>query len=405
MSAPLLEKIPKFLDPIPGGGKLIHAVDFIVNWARANSLWPLVYGTSCCAIEMMAVGSSHHDWARFGVEVARATPRQADLIILAGTLVEKMEPYLKKLYDQMPAPKYVIAMGACTITGGPFYYDNYSVIKGADRSVPVDVYIPGCPPCPEALLYGIMQLQELIKKESIRNPRKANPINLKAPINEWEGARDAWKLVEERKDAEMAELRAKFKEENPDFKGYKHIKKATEIFDEVPVKHPKKRGRKNSEIYTLIQENFSDVGIFRNKDLSTLDEPAYDLDLLVKNDQYFSLINFLKRHQEIKANFCLQLFAVDWEDHFDLVVHLKSIDFGHEFFVRTSIMDRENPQIDSITPIFKGAHFHERETYDFFGIVFKGHPDLRRLFTAENLQGFPLRKDFVDETRIIKRGY
>ena len=141
-------------------------VDTIYTWARSNSVWPLTYGTSCCAIEMMSVGMSRFDISRFGSEVFRATPRQADLIITAGTITRKMAPALVRLYQQLPEPKYVIAMGACTITGGMFH-DSYSVVQGVDRLIPVDVYVPGCPPRPEGLLHGLFTLQRKIRKEKL----------------------------------------------------------------------------------------------------------------------------------------------------------------------------------------------------------------------------------------------
>jgi len=159
----------------PGGGVVAGAFSDIVNWARSNSLWPLTFATSCCGIEMMSVASAKYDFSRFGFEVARATPRQADVIIIAGTIVNKMAPVLKRLYDQMADPKYVIAMGACAISGGPFFYNTYSVVKGADHVIPVDVYIPGCPPRPEALLHALIALQEKIKsgltREQIREEK------------------------------------------------------------------------------------------------------------------------------------------------------------------------------------------------------------------------------------------
>ena len=142
----------------------IGVLDELINWGRSNSLWPLTFATSCCGIEFMSVGAARYDFARFGFEVARASPRQADVIIVAGTITHKMAPVLKRLYDQMAEPKYVVAVGGCTISGGPFRR-SYHVVNGIDRIIPVDVYIPGCPPRPEAFFYGMMQLQRKIRVE------------------------------------------------------------------------------------------------------------------------------------------------------------------------------------------------------------------------------------------------
>ena len=155
-----------------GSNVIVSTLESLMNWGRSNSVWPLTFATSCCGIEMMAAGAPRHDFARFGIEVYRASPRQADVIVVAGTIVKKMVPVLKRLYDQMPEPKYVIAMGACACSGGPFYYNSYSVIRGVDTVIPVDVYIPGCPPRPEALLYGIMQLQRKIKTQRSERTEK-----------------------------------------------------------------------------------------------------------------------------------------------------------------------------------------------------------------------------------------
>ena len=148
---------------------LTTTVEKMVNWARRSSIWPVTFGLACCAIEMMAAGASRFDMDRFGAGAFRATPRQADLMIVAGTVTFKMASRVQRLYHLMPEPKFVIAMGACTVGGGPYFKWGYHVVKGVDLVVPVDVYVPGCPPRPEALLEGIVKLQEMIGQESLKD--------------------------------------------------------------------------------------------------------------------------------------------------------------------------------------------------------------------------------------------
>lgn len=164
----LVEKIPAsgLIEKLPGGQILLTTSENILKWGKASSLWPMTFGLACCAIEMIATGASRFDIDRFGAGVFRASPRQCDVIIVAGTICVKMGDCMKRLYAQMPEPKYVIAMGNCAISGGIFCYDTYSVVKGTEElGIPVDVYIPGCPPRPENLIFGLIKLQEKIRNK------------------------------------------------------------------------------------------------------------------------------------------------------------------------------------------------------------------------------------------------
>jgi NADH-quinone oxidoreductase subunit B len=144
----------------------VTSVEWLYNWTRVSSMWALLFGLACCAFEMIAAANPRYDWARFGMDIMRPSPRQSDLMIISGTVTKKMLPQVVRIYDQMAEPKYVLAMGACAISGGPFK-EGYSVVSGIDKYIPVDVYVPGCPPTPEALINGVLEVKEMVKKQKI----------------------------------------------------------------------------------------------------------------------------------------------------------------------------------------------------------------------------------------------
>ena len=172
----------KLADELKSQGIHVTSFEQLINWGRSRSLWPLQFGLACCAIEMISATMAKYDMARFGAEVFRPSPRQADLMIVAGTVTKKMAPQVVRLYNQMAEPKYVLAMGACAISGGPFK-EGYNVLKGVDRFIPVDVVVPGCPPRPEALLEGLITLQKIIQQEKLVGPHRARHADPSGPAD------------------------------------------------------------------------------------------------------------------------------------------------------------------------------------------------------------------------------
>lgn len=410
---------PKILDPIPGGKYVVNAIDYVVNWARANSIWPLTYGTSCCAIEMMSSSMARYDIARFGSEVFRASPRQADLFILAGTITRRMAPAIQMLWEQIPGPKYAIAMGACTISGGPFIYDNYAVVRGAQNLIPVDVFVPGCPPRPEALFHGLLTLRNKILHETCRSPWHEGEAKDVSTMDRYREAAKTWAALEHIKDEEMAEARAKFKEENPDYKSsFKPIRIKKEDFPEVERVPFKRLGLTQSELFEKLRTKFPNITVHTHSEDPIEDVVAQmpadrPLEVMVEPKEYVQIVEFVKNDPEFKMDFLIDVTAIDYDDHFDLVTQLRSMDIGHKLFLCVqlkkdfSIEEEVRPtsllaSVATISHLYPAAEFKEREVYDMFGINFEGHPDQRRIFLDKDFVGYPLRKDFT-HPEMIKR--
>jgi NADH-quinone oxidoreductase B subunit len=408
----IINYAPKILDPIPGGKYVVNAIDYVVNWARANSIWPLTYGTSCCAIEMMSSSMARYDIARFGSEVFRSSPRQADLFILAGTITRRMAPAIQMLWEQIPGPKYAIAMGACTISGGPFIYDNYSVVRGAQNLIPVDVFVPGCPPRPEALFHGLLTLREKILKETCRNPWHEGAPKDVSTMDRYREAAKTWAALEEMKDEEMAEARAKFKEENPDYKSsFKPIRIKKEDFPEVERVPFKRMGLTQSDIYAKLKEKFPAVTVHTHSEDPVEDVVAAmpadrPLEVMVTPEDYLPMVEFIKNDASLKMDYLIDIVGIDYDDHFDVVSQFRSMEHGHKLFLCLQLKkDFSIPEeqratallahAPSISHLYPAAEFKEREVYDMFGIDFVGHPDQRRIFLDDDFVGYPLRKDFT----------
>jgi NADH-quinone oxidoreductase subunit C/D len=423
--------------------KLLGMVDIVYNWGRRSSLWPLGFGLACCAIEMICTASSRFDIARFGAEVFRGSPRQADVMIVSGTVTKTMMPMIARLYDQMPEPKYVISMGACASGGGPFK-EGYNVVSGIDKYLPVDVYVPGCPPTPQALLNGLIMLQKKIDGERFTQApwyrgevERDVPIPVLGPdlvdirLLEVTAEKTAQGLVEAREEtlvkptkipAPQPEVEATEApvEAAPAAKGPSKLdmiraKSAgtapapSPVAEEAakpapaakPAGKPTKKQKKAEARPSL--RWIGEVGLKQlvdrlNAKLGAGTGTIIQAGILIPAEKLVAACRYLCDDDPIRFDYLASLQSVHFEDCIEINYQLDSTaNQGKmiELRVRTSEKDGE-AEIPSVNSVWRGADFQEREVYDMMGVRFTGHPELKRILMWDGYAYWPLRKDFLE---------
>jgi NADH-quinone oxidoreductase subunit C/D len=357
------------------GNVFLTKLSQIYGWGRKYSLWPLAFGLACCAFEFFASGASRFDFGRWGMDLFRASPRAADLIIISGTVTKKMVPLIVRLYNQMAEPKYVLSMGACANGGGPFK-EGYGVVSGIDKFLPVDVYVPGCPPTPEALITGFMALHEKIQNEKINEVRWYR----KEPIPEVPVPLYGPDLIDTRQIPQLS----------------KATRMATAVvpkreFEPATVEDP---------------PHMSWAGSMACADLEAVHDrlnqavPGGVVDregdwLVLAPEQLQAAALYLR--DEMGYDYLSHLSATDYPDRLEMVYNLYSTrpDLqGPGIPLKVRVPDKVDPHVASLASVFQSANFQEREVWDMFGIGFNGHPDLRRILLWEGFDGHPLRKDW-----------
>lgn len=429
--------------------KLLGMIDTVYNWGRRSSLWPLGFGLACCAIEMICTASSRFDIARFGAEVFRGSPRQADVMIVSGTVTKTMMPMIARLYDQMPEPKYVISMGACATGGGPFK-EGYNVVSGIDKFLPVDVYIPGCPPTPQALLNGVITLQKKIDGEKLdipalgkhgNTPWYRNDVERDVPVPvlgpdlidlrlvEVIAERTAQGLVEAREETLVKPAKIPAPQPEPEveangapaepaakpsamdrFRSKPQPGAAAEApaaepaaapAPAKPAAKPAKKVKKAEARPTLVwlgDKGLRELADRINSVLGAGTVSVVHAALLVEPAKLLEVSLFLRDKNTIRYDYLASLQSVHYEDCIEVTYQIdSSANPGKliELRVRTSEVEGES-EVPSVISVWRGADFQEREVYDMMGVRFTGHPELSRILMWDGYAYYPLRKDFLE---------
>ncbi len=364
----------------------LSKLDALYNWGRAYSLWPMTFGLACCAIEMIATGAARYDQDRFGAALFRATPRQSDLMVVSGTVTKKMVPQIVRLYNQIPEPKYVISMGACANGGGPFK-EGYNVVSGIDTFIPVDVYVPGCPPTPQALLKGLIALQEKIQKQSIftvpwyRKDQLLEPIPVPILGPDIIDPRQLPQIKEE-----LARQRQASQVEGDESGAKPRPKRVvkppkTPEWDITPTDHA-------AALAAAINNSLGVAAVTAEADtLVVAREHLYAFAQHVRDDLHFELLS--------------NVTGVDYlgraGDRFEVVYHAYSISEPDKpGLVFKARCPENNPELPSLYGLWQTCYLQEREIYDLYGITFTGHPNLKRILLWDGFYGHPMRKDYEE---------
>jgi NADH-quinone oxidoreductase B subunit len=426
--------------------KLLGMVDTVYNWGRRSSLWPLGFGLACCAIEMICTASSRFDIARFGAEVFRGSPRQADVMIVSGTVTKTMMPMIARLYDQMPEPKYVISMGACATGGGPFK-EGYNVVSGVDKYLPVDVYIPGCPPTPQALLNGLIMLQKKIDGERIAHtPWYRGEVERDVPVPvlgpdlidlrtvEVAAERTAQGLMEAREAAlvKPAKIPApqpeSAAEAEPASDGQSAAAKGPSKIDLIrakargeavaektagaaeakpaaaparPAAKPAKkvkRAEARPSVVWLGDAGLGELAGRINAEFGPETATIVQAGLLVPPEKLVAVALYLRDRNPIRYDYLASLQSVHYEDSIEINYQLDSTTRPGsliELRVRTAEAEGQG-EVPSLYAVWRGADLQEREVYDMMGVRFTGHPELKRILMWDGFAYFPLRKDYLE---------